>query len=297
MSPKRKMDVEAALRFAYRDELPKRGNAQATAAGGQWDRILKFGTYGTHLDEGWAEPGHPPALGDPHPDALRIEQAVRGLAGISGELDPEPLMVGLQGFGLDAVGAIGRAMQNISALVAIHARLGKRPDAGGYPVAEPLKHAHGQVVLKRSEPRFVPVRWERVLDAKGRAIGEKAVEFVEMDQAVKVQKIRSGLYPAGTFCTLVWHPSPAHVLLERAEYAVWWAALDLLAGELVLDTIEVAPMRAPQSPWLGEVEAVPTVHVNRDSVRRVRDQRIDAIVARLSERRPRRTKRAEALSA
>src|SRR5258708_38814561 len=87
---KRFLDIEAALRWAYRDELPKRQH------GGRYDTRNLTGMMsdpaGAELvrrdaqddDDRCREPGFPAALGDPHPDSVVIESAVKHLGDWAG---------------------------------------------------------------------------------------------------------------------------------------------------------------------------------------------------------------------
>ena len=71
---------------------------------------------------------------------------------------------------------------------------------------------------------------------------------------VPSQATRGGSYHEGAFCPLVYEPDPQSIVAERAEYAIWHAALRILAEELSgqLATIAVLPPSAPERPWLGE---------------------------------------------
>lgn len=67
---KRPIDIEALLRWAYRDELPKREPTGFSAG------------FGSHpvVDGVWTrDPGYPAILGAPHPDSLVIESEVNQL--------------------------------------------------------------------------------------------------------------------------------------------------------------------------------------------------------------------------
>src|SRR6202030_2858644 len=95
---KRWVDIEWALRWCYCDELPKRDRAAmppAVSSHHVWSPYLAPAGYGDSpmfrdgigggpsggYVEGWSrDPGFPLALGGPHPDAIAIEQAVKGLA-------------------------------------------------------------------------------------------------------------------------------------------------------------------------------------------------------------------------
>src|SRR5258706_11880489 len=100
---KRFLDIETALRWAYRDELPKRDHtavpkhALNERVWSPYTRPADFpevspsfreatggGPSGGYAD-GWSrDPGFPAALGEPHPDAFAIEAAVKGLAAWAG---------------------------------------------------------------------------------------------------------------------------------------------------------------------------------------------------------------------
>jgi hypothetical protein len=64
-------------------------------------------------------------------------------------------------------------------------------------------------------------------------------------------------WPIGSYCPLAWEPKPEEIVRDRAEYAVWRAALDVLAHELAggaLASIAVLTASAPWRPWAGEVD-------------------------------------------
>src|ERR1044071_3550593 len=82
---KRSLNIEAALTWTYRDELPKgyrqRHDREPEGPRLPTSPLLRLLALGTAVD-GWTrEPGFPLAMGEPHPDALRIEAAVAGLNG------------------------------------------------------------------------------------------------------------------------------------------------------------------------------------------------------------------------
>src|SRR5258708_8692869 len=130
---KRFLDIETALRWAYRDELPKRQH------GGRYDtRDLTAASMsrlvGAAADDerpcDQREPGFPAALGDPHPDSIIIESAVKHLGDWAGHRfadermdavtrdiplrdDPAPIAV--------------EAIAAMSGTVTINARMASRP--------------------------------------------------------------------------------------------------------------------------------------------------------------------------
>jgi hypothetical protein len=272
---KRFLDIEMALRWAYRDELPKRrhggdpigiGSTFPSGIG------LMFGA-----DEAPArDPGFPAAVGEPHADALAIEVAVKGLSTWWGHgFGPDPtaagLMYGIDHMAIDHVAAGVEAVASMPAIVAVHARVGTRPLtvlAGGklrwrlFASPEPLpdRGANGKPKVLIDET-FV-----EVLDRRGRVCHVEASKLDPQDwpddpithtQPVPCAPIRAGRYREGAYCPLVYKPTPVGIVAERAEYAAWRMGLGLLhqALEGRLGSIAVLAPSAPWRPWADEREA------------------------------------------
>jgi len=181
--------------------------------------------------------GFVPRDGDPHPDALTIEAAIIGLRRfrekeISGSCGLADDVAGLE---VDELAAVHHALRNIVDLVLVHARAGSRPYAGEeQPSVEPVLTDNGRPSV------MVPA----LIDAGG----------VMYETCVATRALRSGLYAPGAFCPLRYEPDPQSIVRDRADYAVWRAALRLLAEELhdKLETIAILSPSAPEHPWLGE---------------------------------------------
>jgi hypothetical protein len=102
---RRVLDIEDALRWAFRDELPKRGGG--TFGHEAISPMFRYADLVGRVDESTRDAGFPAALGDPHPDALAIEGRVLALerfAGFCFDSDAG-LFIGLKGFGPDQVRA------------------------------------------------------------------------------------------------------------------------------------------------------------------------------------------------
>ena len=78
---RRKMTIEDALRWAIRDELPKR-RADSPIRGPQCasDLVWRMVAMGGRVDNWSREPGMPPAMGDSHPDTITIEAHLQVLS-------------------------------------------------------------------------------------------------------------------------------------------------------------------------------------------------------------------------
>ncbi|MGE0575435.1 MAG: hypothetical protein AB7F22_10515 [Reyranella sp.] len=206
------MDIEAALQWAYRDELPKGdggGGLGMYRAGG-------FVDYGVSIDKWDTEPGFPSAMGDPHPDALAIEAAVN-------KLQPMPIDAAAHRDWLAPecaamIDADDRIMRNlivdVRPYVAMHAKMGTRPE------------------------------WRVEWHISRRIGGNGSPIVLGMDTRRR--------YLDGSHCPLEIAPDPREVLNDRAEYTCWHEALmeltDALAGRLS-DRI-VLPPEAPARPWV-----------------------------------------------
>lgn len=256
---RRVLDIEDVLRWAYRDELPKRRD--------EYDGPMRefpsvspmfaMAALGGRVENFSREPGFPAAMGEVHPDALVVEAAVLALSRyadhrFAGELG---LLTNLPA-GLDEHGAMNRAMARIVDLVRIKARLGARPCFAKSPEPAALVGKNGKVQV------------HVIRNGVAQACGAEGKDR----------------YPAGAYCTLVWDDAQA-ILFERAEYAAWWAGLDLLAHELTgkLVSISVLPPSAAQRPWAGEIDLGKPVRVldSPSSRARVRDQQETELARRL----------------
>jgi hypothetical protein len=138
-------------------------------------------------------------------------------------------------------GIIGEASNMIVGLVANRARLRKRPEVYR-ELPKPVR------VLAPYGPRPLVLREVMV---RNKADGQL---YAALQPCTSFSLRRGGRsYPIGAFCPLDWIPNPKSVLRDRAEYAVWRFALELLAGELAdLESLSVLPPSAPLRPWAGE---------------------------------------------
>jgi hypothetical protein len=264
MPGKRFVDIEACLRWAYRDELPKRQHGGRLAGGD----VAGMSMFKAAVDEdrrNAREPGFPAALGDPHPDSDIIEKAVRNLAGFHRLGDD--IVAGL-GTGLaplvTAIDLEEAAVEAVAALPGIvihHARMGTRPRwRSDQPAPYAVHGSNGQPKVLIDEV-FV-----ETIDRKGRVRHVEASKLAPEEwpeipivhiRTVASPATRAGLYREGTYHPLVYRPSPAGLLRERAEYTAWRAALELLSENLAGKLASIAPLppAAPWRPWLGESDA------------------------------------------
>lgn len=234
MATKRAVDIENLLVWAFREELPKGMPVSSTP----WATIERYAAAGcVRIDMSSGPPsdhlGHVP--GEPHPDAVLVGRAVAALAAegpraLGAAEDCRALLADMPGL---AEGVMAHALAwsfNLASFVIGHAVMGTRPTWDvGFP-----------------QPR-------RVQGSRG---GNPVVEWTTREGETVTGEPPGHRYPAWSEprCPLVWDdPSPRWVARQRAEYAVWHAALGLLVAQLegtLADHEPIGPY-APAEPWLG----------------------------------------------
>ena len=266
----RVIDIQDLLVWAYREELPKDRGLGGSGKGEPCavSPMFAMGAFGTRVDYFHREPGFPSALGAPHPDALLVEAAVERLAAhaeqaVDEQLDLAPDFGAL---GVDEVHAVRRALAMMPAMVARCAKLQKSPFWTSEIVPRAMYAGNGRPMVVRREPQF-----------------SKALtgEEVEHEVIVQVTAEQKGSYAFGAYSPLQYEPDPQSVVDERAEYLVWWGALNALAAELAdkLATFSVRPPSARQRPWTNEAVLGHTPRRLDDISDRVPSQEQRAIAA------------------
>lgn len=214
---------------------------------GRWNRPMGFPPMSPMFAAGFGQAGV--ARGDPpHEDALTVEAAIERLRFTKPELPAwidGDLVDGI-GFAVDAAAALRAALGNAANLLLVHGRLGSRPTLRlEPPEIKPKLAANSKPGVWRREC------WdERTFDDHARA--SRSVE-------VACVATRKGVYPAGAYCVVEFFPDPQDLVSERAEYAVWRAALVWLAEALsgALESRSALPPRAAERPWMGERDGEP----------------------------------------
>lgn len=251
---RRVLDIEDVLTWAYRDELPKRRDEGGGGEPCSISPMFRGAALGTRIDSWSREPGMPAALGDPHPDSLLVEAAVGELVAFRDRplgMEPGWLSSDFTGLAVDEAGALVRAGRTIDLLVIVNAKLRRRPLYDGRPTPGPTLLANNKPSVLAPELRSET------------AIGGRTVKH---EVLVATAAIRAGIYRPGARSPVTWSPDPQSVTLERAEYAVWRAALVFLAERLEgqLASISVLSPSAPERPWLGEQDAGKPVAIYED---------------------------------
>ena len=288
MAAKRFTDIEIALRWAYRDELPKRDYTAvprralnervwspylAPAGFGETSPMFREGVgrgpSGGYAD-GWSrDPGYPAALGGPHPDAIAIEAAVKALSvwwghGF-GPDDVAGLKYGMEHMDVDHLQAGVEAVAAMPAIVAVHARAGTGPRwSRELPEPFPDRGGNGkpkvlidEIFIEKFDKQGVyyePIKAKLALPTSSAAPTPPPGDprgpssAITFRTPVACPPTRKDVYREGAYCPLVYRPRPEGIVAERAEYAAWRMGLEILAGELAGRLVEIAPL-APAAPW------------------------------------------------
>lgn len=247
----RKMTIEAALAWAYRDELPKSRAPAAMPDLGYGNASMGVAVAGEY----WALPENlygvvvnPSVSDDPHPDAVALHGAVERLsaAEASGGLRLDLAddwegwadvdLCGLQGRVMADVrravmGEDGRLKRPLGAIIRHFAVMGVPDMSVDKPQLRHECHANGQA------------RWfvrERRVDAEGNSY---EIEVDGVDRKAKAPK-------AGAYRKSYLDPCPVDQLVVRAKAAIWRAALDLLMEDAgPMRDVVLLPSALPVCVW------------------------------------------------
>ena len=265
--PKRSLDIETALRWAFRDELPKvsalnRDEVDAPRAGDRGRAPKDFVTdVQLMIDMPTNCFGVVKAIGSrgsPHPDAILIGDAVAGLDGMvmgvpeswkplaeMDDLSPEVtrlVQVAVDGIAGEVEGGRRLFGMRPSFVVQRYAQSGGAPDWRAEVPAVKVVSAFGKpswFVMRRT--------WSKSVD--GRDIAHE----VEEDG----YNARSKRPYGDAYRKIYLAPDPTPAIRARAEYEVWHAALDALVEDLAscLATIRLSPTRRTARPWIWDGDA------------------------------------------
>jgi hypothetical protein len=248
------MTIEDALRWTYRDELPKaQVEARGPAAWGGPARLRGGHEAAAEAADLWAVPDNrygvvPDRGGDgaPHADALAIHAAVLALDALAPDMPADwggfadcdlgpcaaevarDVMTGVFMSGGEGL----RLRRPLSVLIRKVAILGLPDLTLDEPELKVMSRANGAP------------RWYRKVQSRG-PFGEGY--DVEVDGFDPVNRVP---YP-GAYQRHYLDPCPVDVLVERMEAEVWRAALDVLVEDLAgcLEAVELLPSTLPERPW------------------------------------------------
>lgn len=256
MTNRTAMDVELLLHWTYRDELSKR---HLSAAEGIWDRVHENQQHGG-IDRGHGAAQRYSHFGLPDPDAELVEKAVSALKDMVIDWDQHFDVIAGDLSGLISVNEMARRETPP-----------RTPQAGwGAAGRRAVKAFYGEY------PRLVRDRPRDVLMVGGlrtsalvtmHAVKGTRPDWREEPPAPMPTPATKGpnamivgeckgrnLYSAGSYCPLIWSPSPLSIVSGRAEYIAWHDGLTLLAETLRLAKfIPLAP-KAARMPWLDDTE-------------------------------------------
>ncbi len=276
---KRKRDIEQLLQWAFLDELPKR---KTSSAEGIWDRLAQWGSLGginpdvSQFAGGGAQ--RYAQFGLPHKDAEAIELAVAALGAatvdwpahfdtIAAELGA---LVDINGVGAAAARPYRAGPAN-SGFARGH--FDERTTLIDYSYIRP--HHRGRLrrglrakLVAADAPRDVIAVASVNVAAlvHTHALKKTRPSWHSEAPACHGMRARGGgfaivgecrgrdLYTPGSYCPLTWSPSPLQIVLDRADYFLWHAALVHLAKTLDLREHEPLLPEAPATPWIdGEI--------------------------------------------
>jgi hypothetical protein len=244
---KRTIDIETALQWTMRDEMPKGRPVEASV----WDTVISYSRLGARVDVSHGGGGGLGFIdGEPHPDAVTIARAVGDLpSGMSLSADECEALVGHYAR-LDraAVSAVARASFNPVMLIIGCAGNRARPAWDiGLPRVRVLRHSNNNAIVFGDDDAGGVMRLRPAKDNSYR-FADRPRAFIQ-------------------YC----EPSVGELIEARVEYTIWHRALALLVTKLagkLADHVVTGP-KASAAPWSsGEAPAV--VHVAADAPTMVR---------------------------
>jgi hypothetical protein len=244
-----RVPVDKLLQWALNDELPKARHVMEDLR-----RIIE---RAAHADRpGISRRYIPPNMlqtgfylgGAPHRDAIAVARAVQRFgvcAGLSSEASVRALLGPLADLEPQSISAALAVRPDVAALMITCAVL-KRP-----PVVS-LEHPKPLPVYIGGDRRRISVLR---LDPEGELVHANVTHW-----NVKT-------HPSCTYgeprCPIEWgEPKIKTVADQRAEYTIWWRALNMLAGQLAgkLKERVAAPLDCSATPWLQPPPKVVRVH-------------------------------------
>ncbi|MDK4713004.1 hypothetical protein [Rhizobium sp. CNPSo 4039] len=250
---KKMIGIEALLSWAFIEELPKveSGSVGPSAAPSVWQMMFDVITLGTNIDKspnGYGVVGHFVNIGEPHPDAVIIGDAVRALADRNGF----EIMTGWWPFPeWDDPHGIIRAEVDRIAAEQVYERGGR---LNGRHIVTLVTSA---AILKRGpdwaadEPKVVTIKlngkddaWfvkRTTKDAFGRPI-----EYEDSGFDYRKRRPKRGAYRKYRLA----EPIRAAVI-SRLEWQLWQSALEALSESLTgrLSAYDVLPFTPDRQPW------------------------------------------------
>lgn len=264
---KRTMDIEAVLRWAYREELPKAlgsANGPSDSIRSGWAGVSSYAQLLAVID--YNRYGVLPdltALSGPHDDAVRVFDAVRALDGCAVAVpDAWDPLGDMPEIGDEAPALTAQALQRATYIDQdgeMHMR-GRRQLVerfalmGGCPVWEM------DVPDRKIERHAANGKPAWFID---RVVYEETCDGRIVERTVTVEgynHTRHRPYP-GAYQRTYLDPDPVPGIIGRIEYELWHAALGLLTEDLAdgLESIALAPCARPARPWESAGERGPRV--------------------------------------
>jgi hypothetical protein len=242
---KRRIDIEQLLAWAYVEELPKRGP-------GGLSGLSRMLDYGTSIDISHHET-EPIAFGEPHPDALLLDYHVRSLP-------PVRFTTAMARHLLGALLAPYLMREVVHTVKTIMIRRGDR-DIAGIVGAERTEQIT-EVEKRELSPAALIAVHARLGNRPNWQVGPWRITRVngKNNKPIVHGISRGHRYNTGAYCPLQLAPSAETIARARFEYAVWWMSLMELAESCRLSAHVALPPRAAAEPWVTGEEAPEKIH-------------------------------------
>lgn len=260
------MDIEALLRWAFVDELPKEASSSTLTGIGYvsaWGGIERYGELLTMIDAPANRWGVVPsgAGSDPHPDAVAIGDAVRRLDDI--EVAPPEGWDPLCDLATPDLGAQGLAMLRACAAGAYERITTLDADGrtrvvrfGLFDLVRRCAILGRPPAWEADAPRVVSIKGDRGRERWFRRATLTGADGIPYEVELDGYDARRKRPHPDAYRKFRLEPDPLDAAVARAEYEVWHAALALLVVDLdgrLADHRATGPARA-ERPWMGPAQ-------------------------------------------
>lgn len=270
---KKPIDIEKLLQWAY-SELGKRQLSASEEVWQRWERV--GGQGGVAVDEPQA-PQRYAFVGEPHPDADAVAEAVRAL---------KPFEFETIDWDASKSNLLGELLPWAEAWVDWRKSLAKCDEHGRFDNLEKLGNPFvGMGVINVAERLHHHAVLGRRPDWERDAPHASRLTRNGTGYPITLHVDREGRYCMGgnpghrkgqDIRPMVWWPAPQTIIRARVEYVVWWLALgelreSLNAGDGLSVHVVDGP-GAPEQPWINNQERMVRVFQDDTVIRAYRER-------------------------
>jgi hypothetical protein len=251
---KRQVPIDQLLRWAYQDELPKDDLSAGEGGTHGYARLIELGTRVDETDVAYQRYAY---VGEVHPDAFAIADAVKALGDTVIDWSSEARELMGPWFWMLEGEYAARAIRNCGKIVHTRALVVSCAARGSLPYWHDEPPQCGPHLVREGmagRPSAVVLGGKPVKGSRGRRT-----------------------WTWGSYCPVKRVPSATEIVLDRAEYVGWWRSLVSLQATLRGSLSDYDPIQpsVPERPWVDAPRVVAVFPVGKvtERILRLRPER------------------------